>query len=72
MSKQSEVIIIGGGIGGLSTAIALQRKGHSVKVYERTPKLKGLGAGLVIAANAMKAYQQIGISESIQGFGLDS
>ena len=61
----AKYIIIGGGIGGLCTAIALQRKGLEVKVYERVPKLIGLGAGLVLAPNAMKALYDIGIAEEV-------
>ncbi len=57
--------ILGGGIGGLSLAIALERKGLSVKVYESAPTFKPLGAGLGLAANAVKAYQEIGISEKV-------
>jgi 2-polyprenyl-6-methoxyphenol hydroxylase-like FAD-dependent oxidoreductase len=57
--------IIGGGIGGLTLAIALQRKGFNVKVYENTPEFKPLGAGLVLAANAVKAFTEIGISEEV-------
>lgn len=62
-------LIIGGGIGGLTTAIALQRLGISVSVYEREAQLKGLGAGLVIAANAMKALKQIGIAKAVEAIG---
>jgi 2-polyprenyl-6-methoxyphenol hydroxylase-like FAD-dependent oxidoreductase len=57
--------IVGGGIGGLTLAIALQRKGFDVTVYESAPELKPLGAGIVLAANAIKAYQQIGIADAI-------
>lgn len=57
--------ILGGGIGGLSLAIALQKKGLSVTVYESAPAYKPLGAGLGLAANAVKAYQEIGISEKV-------
>jgi 2-polyprenyl-6-methoxyphenol hydroxylase-like FAD-dependent oxidoreductase len=59
------IAIIGGGIGGLSTAIALQKKGFTVKVYESAPSIKPLGAGLGLAANAMKALMDIGVGEDI-------
>ena len=59
------ILIIGGGIGGLCTAISLKRKGFNPTVYERVPELKGLGAGLVLAANAIKALQNIGIDQEI-------
>lgn len=64
-----KLLVIGGGIGGLTTAIALQRKGLTVQVFESAPGFKPLGAGLVLAANAMKALQTIGISEAIQPAG---
>jgi 2-polyprenyl-6-methoxyphenol hydroxylase-like FAD-dependent oxidoreductase len=61
--------IVGGGIGGLTLAIALHRKGFAVTVYEGAPKLKSLGAGLVLAGNAMKAFTEIGIGDSICSAG---
>ena len=41
-----KIIIIGGGIGGLCTAIALQQYGFEVKVYEKAKNLGDVGAGL--------------------------
>ncbi|MCB0839260.1 MAG: FAD-dependent monooxygenase, partial [Bacteroidetes bacterium] len=63
------ILIIGGGIGGLCTAISLKRKGFNPTVYERVPELKGLGAGLVLAANAIKALQNIGIDQEVLSKG---
>jgi 2-polyprenyl-6-methoxyphenol hydroxylase-like FAD-dependent oxidoreductase len=63
------IAILGGGIGGLCTAIALQRKGFEVKVYESAPRLKPLGAGLVLAANAVKALVDIGIGQELMQTG---
>lgn len=60
---------MGGGIGGLCTAIALQKKGFIVKVYESAPKLKPLGAGLGLAANAVKALTDIGIGTELMQAG---
>ena len=60
MNKSKRLSIIGGGIGGLTLAIALRKKGYPVTVYENAPQLKPLGAGLGLAANAIKAFQQIG------------
>ncbi len=57
--------IVGGGIGGLTLAIALQRKGFPVRVYEGAEKIQPLGAGLGLAANAVKAFMDIGISEAV-------
>jgi 2-polyprenyl-6-methoxyphenol hydroxylase-like FAD-dependent oxidoreductase len=62
---QKHFAIIGGGIAGLSTAIALQQKGFQFSVFESAPEIKPLGAGLVLAANAIKAYQKMGLVEKI-------
>ncbi len=57
--------ILGAGIAGLSTAIALQKIGIQAQVFEAAPEIKPLGAGLLLAANAVKAYQRLGIAEKI-------
>lgn len=57
--------ILGGGIGGLTLAIALQRKNIDVTVYEAAPQWKPLGAGLGLAGNAVKAFREIGIEKEI-------
>jgi flavin-dependent dehydrogenase len=46
------VSIIGGGIGGLAAASALQRQGIQVTVFERNPELREIGAGLTLWASA--------------------
>lgn len=48
--------ILGAGIAGLTTAIALQKIGIKAQVFEAAPDIKPLGAGLLLAANAVKAY----------------
>ena len=60
-----KIAIVGGGIGGLTLAVALQRKGFDVIVYEAAPEIKPLGAGLGLAANAVNAFAEIGIRDEI-------
>lgn len=57
--------IIGGGIGGLTVGIALKRKGFKVRVFEQSSEIKNIGAGIILASNAMQVYQKIGISDEI-------
>jgi salicylate hydroxylase len=59
------VIIIGAGIGGLAAALALQRHGLRVSVYEQAPELREFGAGLIVTPNAMHALDFLGVGEAI-------
>lgn len=61
--------IIGAGIGGLTTAIALRQQGIEAKVYEAAPEIKPIGAGIVMATNAMLVFQRLGIAEKVQQAG---
>jgi 2-polyprenyl-6-methoxyphenol hydroxylase-like FAD-dependent oxidoreductase len=51
--------IIGGGIGGLTTAIALRKIGFEVNVYERADELKEVGSGMSLWPNAVRSLKQI-------------
>jgi len=63
MKKQ--VTIIGAGIAGLTTAIALNKIGVNTLIYEASPTIKGIGAGLVLSANAIIAFSRLGIMEEV-------
>lgn len=60
-----KVIIIGAGVGGLASAIALAQKAIPVAVYERRPALSHLGAGIVCWPNASFVLQRLGIVEDL-------
>src|SRR5258708_26317815 len=57
--------IIGGGIGGLATASALQRQGIQVIVFERNPELREIGAGLTLWANGVQVLRQLGLADAL-------
>ena len=61
--------IIGAGIGGLSLAIGLQKQGIECEIYESTPELNEVGAGIVLANNAMQVYKQFGLYEDLINIG---
>jgi 2-polyprenyl-6-methoxyphenol hydroxylase-like FAD-dependent oxidoreductase len=69
MGRSERFAIVGAGIGGLTLAIALQRKGFNVSVFENAPSLKPLGAGLALAANAVNAFSEIGIADAVLNAG---
>lgn len=61
----SKVIIIGGGIAGLTTALALQQKKLAYEVYEAVPEIKTVGAGISLAGNAMRVLHQLGVGQEV-------
>lgn len=63
MPKQ--ITIIGGGIAGLTTAIALNKIGIKTTVFEAAPAVRSVGAGLALAANAMMAFKKLGIMDEV-------
>ncbi|QJX47737.1 NAD(P)-binding protein [Hymenobacter taeanensis] len=65
----ADFLIVGAGIGGLTTAHALLGLGHTVRVYEATPELRETGAGVVIGANAMRALHQLGLHDAVRAHG---
>ncbi|MFT2007255.1 FAD-dependent monooxygenase [Pontibacter sp. 13R65] len=64
-----QVIVVGGGIGGLCAALALQRSGITATVYEAAPELKPVGAGVGLAANAMQGLSRLGVAEAVVARG---
>ena len=68
-------LIIGGGIGGLTAASALRRRGIDAQVFESSPELRDVGAGISLWPNAVKALRKLGLREplkSISVAGVDS
>jgi 2-polyprenyl-6-methoxyphenol hydroxylase-like FAD-dependent oxidoreductase len=70
----TRVLIIGGGIGGLTAAIALTRKGHLVEVIERDPQWSVYGVGIIQQANVIRAVAELGVLDDYldAGFPFDA
>ncbi|MFF8597187.1 FAD-dependent monooxygenase [Streptomyces sp. NPDC015220] len=60
-------VVVGGGIGGLAAAIGLRRIGWEVTVLERASVLEDAGAGISLAANGLRALEQLGVGEAVRG-----
>ena len=65
-----DVIVVGGGIGGLSAAYALTRKGLSVRVLERSAEFGEVGAGMQIAPNCTRILQAYGLLDEAKQRGV--
>ncbi|MEV0373020.1 FAD-dependent monooxygenase [Streptomyces sp. NPDC050636] len=63
---QRTAIVIGGGIGGLTAAVALDRRGWSVTVLERAAALEPVGAGIGLAPNAQRALDAIDAGDAVR------
>src|SRR5260221_2994458 len=68
-SASKRAIIIGAGIGGITAAIALQRAGLDVTVFERADELREVGSGLPLWASALKALQKIELNDVLEALG---
>ena len=60
-----QIGILGGGIGGLSSAIALKQAGFEVEVYERHNKPTEIGAGIVCWPNASFVLERLGVLDKV-------
>lgn len=65
-----KAIIIGGGIGGITAAIALKRAGLDVTVYERAEELLEVGSGLPLWTNALRALHVLGLTDELEKSGV--
>ncbi|MFI8992620.1 FAD-dependent monooxygenase [Streptomyces sp. NPDC053542] len=59
-------VVVGGGIGGLATAVGLRRIGWDVTVVERAPVLGDAGAGISLAANGLRALDELGLGKAVR------
>ncbi len=72
--KDLKILVVGGGIGGLTSAIALRRAGFMVAIVEKDPDWSVYGVGIIQQANVIRAMTSLGIIDDYidAGFGFDS
>jgi salicylate hydroxylase len=69
VKSPTNVVIVGGGIGGLFAAIALIAHGLRVSVYEQARALGEIGAGVFLTPNSVRQLQRVGLGPSVEKWG---
>lgn len=64
-----KVIIIGAGIGGLTTALTMRRAGYELEIYEKTSELRPAGAGISVWSNGVKVLNSLGLGDEVANIG---
>ena len=59
-----DILVIGGGLGGLTAAVALRAEGHRVTVIERDPEWSVYGVGITQQGNVLRAMKQLGLLDA--------
>ncbi|MBU6269366.1 MAG: FAD-dependent oxidoreductase [Sphingomonadales bacterium] len=72
--KNLDILVIGAGIGGLASAIALRRAGHAVTLIEKDPDWSVYGVGIIQQSNVVRAMDQLGVLDAFldAAFGFDA
>jgi 2-polyprenyl-6-methoxyphenol hydroxylase-like FAD-dependent oxidoreductase len=63
-------VVVGGGIGGLTAAVALRQVGWRVTVLERAARFGEIGAGITLMSNGLRCLDAIGLGDAVRGSGL--
>lgn len=71
-SKPLDILVAGGGIGGLTAALALHAKGHRVTVCEATPELKPLGVGINLLPHAVAVLDTLGLLPALRAMAVET
>ena len=67
--EKLKVIVVGAGMGGLTTALAMQQAGYEVEIYDRVSALRPAGAGISLWSNGVKVLNRLGLGDAIATIG---
>ena len=71
MAQVRTIAIVGGGLGGLTAAIALRQRGFDVIVYEQAAELGEIGAGIQLSPNAMRVLIGLGLDQAFEAIAFE-
>ena len=72
MGQQLRVALVGGGLGGMTAAIALTRHGFETHVFEQAGELREVGAGVGVGPNAVKVLRALGLESDLRSRGFEA
>jgi len=67
-----DVLIVGGGIGGLTLALELSRRGIGCRVFESAPDIKAVGVGVNLLPHAMRAFAELGLQPALEKVAVET
>src|SRR5215470_15966009 len=65
MARLDPILIVGGGLGGLTTALALSRRGVAARVLEGAPEFGAIGYGIQFGPNVFHVFDQLGLMDAV-------
>ncbi len=71
MSRPERILIVGGGIAGMTAAAAIAQAGFPVTLLESAPEFGEIGAGVTLSPNAMKGLDFIGVCDAVAAAGVE-
>ena len=72
MSHDADVLIVGGGIGGLTLALSLHQAGISARVFEAAPEVQPLGVGINILPHGMRELCELGLQDALAACAIET
>jgi salicylate hydroxylase len=70
--RRPHILIAGGGIGGLTAALALLKRGFDVDVYEQAPELREVGAGVQLSPNGIRVLHELGLHAAFRALACEA
>src|SRR5262245_15388249 len=65
VASSDPILVVGGGLGGATVALALARKGFAVRLLEQEPEFGVIGYGIQLGPNAFHMFERLGVSEAV-------
>ncbi len=70
--SNNDILIVGGGIGGLTLALALHRRGLPCRVFEAAPEFRPLGVGINMLPHAIRVLTSLGLQDDLNACGVEA